>query len=93
MTKLYFFDSLQKLPGTPLGSFFFKMLFVSECENKIYHRRDVIHSLRRMIYLLRKYDIISVPSYAGGIYHPPKADIIPKVYHPFRKERISLKKT
>ena len=67
MTKLYFFDSLQKLPGTPLGSFFFKMLFVSECENKIYHRRDVIHSLRRMIYLLRKYDIISVPSYALGV--------------------------
>ncbi len=32
-----------------------------------------------MIYLLRKHDIIFVPSYAEGIYHP------------FRKERISLK--
>ena len=44
-----------------------------------------------MIYLLRKHDIISVPSYAAGIYHPPKLDIISKIYHPFRKERISLK--
>jgi len=26
-----------------------------------------------------------------SIYHPPQVDIIPKVYHPFRKERISLK--
>ena len=45
-----------------------------------------------MIYLLRKHDIISVPSYDEGIYHPPKVDIISKIYHPFRKERISLKK-
>ena len=45
-----------------------------------------------MIYLLRKHDIISVPPYAEGIYHPPKVDIISKIYHPFRKERISLKK-
>ena len=44
-----------------------------------------------MIYLLRKHDIISVPSYAAGIYHPPKVDIISKIYLPFRKERISLK--
>ncbi len=27
-----------------------------------------------------------------SIYHPPQVDIILKVYHPFRKERISLKK-
>ena len=46
----------------------------------------------RMIYLLRKHDIISVPPYAEGIYHPPKVDIISKIYHPFRQERISLKK-
>ena len=44
----------------------------------------------RMIYLLRKYDIISVPSYAEGIYHPREVDIISKIYHPFRQERISL---
>ena len=44
-----------------------------------------------MIYLLRKHDIISVPSYAKGIYHPPKVGIISKIYHPFREERISLK--
>ena len=44
-----------------------------------------------MIYLLRKHDIISVPSYVIDIYHPPKVDIISKIYHPFRKERISLK--
>ena len=45
-----------------------------------------------MIYLLRKHDIISVPSYAEGIYHRTKCDIISKIYHPFRQERISLKK-
>ena len=44
-----------------------------------------------MIYLLCKHDIISVPSYAVGIYHPPKVGIILKIYHPFREERISLK--
>ena len=44
-----------------------------------------------MIYLLRKHGIISVPSYAAGIYHPPQVDIISKIYHPFRQERISLK--
>ena len=45
-----------------------------------------------MMYLLCKYDIISVPSYAEGIYHRAKCDIISKIYHPFRQERISLKK-
>ena len=52
-----------------------------------------------MIYLLRKHDIISVPSYAEGIYHlygyafgVSIKDIISKIYHPFREERISLKK-
>ena len=44
-----------------------------------------------MIYLLRKHDMISVPSYAVGIYHPPKVSIISKIHHPFHKERISLK--
>ena len=51
----------------------------------------MIYGLRRMIYLLRKHDIISVPSYEVGIYHPPKVGIISKIYHPFREERISLK--
>ena len=45
-----------------------------------------------MIYLLCKHDIISVPAYAEGIYHRTKCDIISKIYHPFRKERISLQK-
>ena len=45
----------------------------------------------RVIYLLRKHDIISVPLYAAGIYRPPKVDIISKIYHPFSEERISLK--
>ena len=45
----------------------------------------------RMIYLLCKHDVISVPSYAEGIYHRAQSDIISKIYHPFRKERISLK--
>ena len=52
--------------------------------------RDMIYDCRHMIYLLRKHDIISVPSYAEGIYHPPKVDIISKIYHPFQRERISL---
>ena len=38
--------------------------------------RNMIYGFRRMIYLLRKHDIISVPSYAAGIYHPPQVDII-----------------
>ena len=51
----------------------------------------MIYGFRRMIHLLRKHDIISVPSYAAGIYHPPQVDIISKINHPFRQERISLK--
>ena len=60
--------------------------------------RNMIYGFRRMIYLLRKHDIISVPSYAAGIYHlygyafgVSIKDIISKIYHPFRQERISLK--
>ena len=34
-----------------------------------YRYCDMIYGIRRMIYLLCKYDIISVPSYAAGIYH------------------------
>ena len=58
----------------------------------IYRCRGMIYGVYRMIYLLRKYDIISVLSYAEGIYHRTKCDIISKIYHPFCKERISLKK-
>ncbi len=61
------------------------------CINNDILLRNMIYGFRRMIYLLRKHDIISVHSYAAGIYHPPKVDIISKIYHPFRKERISLK--
>ena len=39
----------------------------------------------------QKNDGKSVPLYAAGIYHPPKVDIISKIYHPFQQERISLK--
>ena len=39
----------------------------------------MIYGVCRMIYLLCKYDIISVPSYAEGIYHRSQSDIIPKV--------------
>ena len=59
----------------------------------IYRRCDMIYGLRRMIYLCCKYDIISVPAYAVGIYHRTKCDIISKIYHPFRQERISLQKS
>jgi len=63
----------------------------NSCKNNdISHARYDIRRCR-VIYLLRKYDIISVPSYAAGIYRPPKVDIISKVYHPFSEERISLK--
>ena len=51
-------------------------------------RYDIRQS--RMIYLRSKYDIISVPSYAEGIYHPRQWISYRKIYHPFRKERISL---
>ena len=52
-----------------------------------------------MIYLLRKHDIQSFRVCMIGypFHHTPKAyitpavDIMPKVYHPFRQERISLK--
>lgn len=30
---------------------------------------------RRMMYLLRKCDVISVPAYAEGIYHSPKVGL------------------
>ena len=60
------------------------------CKNDIL-LRNMIYGFRRMIYLLRKHDVISVPSYAEGIYHRAQSDIISKIYHPFRKERISLK--
>ena len=58
----------------------------------IYRYRDMIYGFCRMIYLRCKYDILSVPSCAAGIFHPPQVDIILKVYQPFRKERLSLKK-
>ena len=38
------------------------------CKNDIL-LRNMIYGFRRMIYLLRKHDIISVPSYAADIYH------------------------
>ena len=63
----------------------------------MYRLCDMIYGLRRMIYLLRKHDIISVPLYAEGIYHlygyafgVSIKDIISKIYHPFCQERISL---
>ena len=40
----------------------------NSCKNDIL-LRNMIYGFRRMIYLLRKHDIISVPSYANGIYH------------------------
>ena len=49
--------------------------------------------LCRMIYLLRKHDIISVSSYAEGIYHRSKSDIISKIYHPFHKGTDIIEKS
>ena len=46
----------------------------------------------RMIYLLRKHDIISVPHMTQAYIIARQCDIISKIYHPFHKERISLKK-
>ena len=45
-----------------------------------------------MIFTYNLNEALLFISYATGIYHPLKADIISKIYHPFRKERISLKK-
>ena len=55
--------------------------------------RNMIYGFRRMIHLLRKHDIISVPSYAAGIYHPPQVDIISKIYHPFRRGTDIIEKS
>lgn len=38
------------------------------------------------------YNTIDIIIRIKGKYHPPQVDIILKVYHPFHKERISLKK-
>ena len=44
-----------------------------------------------MIYLLRKYDIISIPPYAEGIYHRTTVRYHIEDISPVRaKERISL---
>ena len=51
----------------------------------------MIYGFRRMIYLLRKHDIISVPTHAKRISSAEQISYR-QVYHPFRKERISLKK-
>ena len=40
------------------------------------------YRLSDMIYLLCKNDLISVPSYAEGIYHRRSCDNISKIYHP-----------
>ena len=53
---------------------------------------EIIYGCRRVIYLLRKYDIISVPSYAAGIYHPPQVGIISKIYHPFHRNGYHWKR-
>ena len=45
------------------------------------------------IFALGKYDIISVPSYAEGIYHPPEVGIISKIYHLFRKGTDIIEKS
>ena len=41
---------------------------------------------------LTRYDIISVPHMPQAYIIARQCDIISKIYHPFRKERISLKK-
>ena len=44
---------------------------------------DMIYGVAVWYICVRKYDIISVPSYAEGIYHRSQSDIISKIYHPF----------
>ena len=61
----------------------------------IYRQCDMIYGKPYdiMIYLRCKYIIISVPSYAAGIYHPRKWISYPEDISPVRaKERISLQK-
>ena len=58
----------------------------------IYRWRDMIYGLCRVIYLLRKHDMISVPFIRGSVYrlrsrYHRASDIVR-----FRRERISLKK-
>ena len=71
-----------------LGSFAYEFELLQKMIYRLW-RYDIRRC--RMIYLLCKHDVISVPSYAEGIYHHAQSDIISKIYHPFRKERISLK--
>ena len=59
----------------------------------IYRFCDMIYGLRRMIYLLCKHDIISVP-FMREAYIICAADIIPvRVYHPFLKGTDIIEKT
>ena len=52
----------------------------------------MICGIRRMIYLLRKHDIISVPLIRGSVYHPRSGSHTARYIIRFRRERISLKK-
>ena len=53
----------------------------------------MIYGLRRMIYrATARYDIISVSSYAAGVYHT-FLDIILKIYHPFRQGTDIIEKS
>ena len=52
----------------------------------------MIYGIRRMIYLLRKHDIISVPLMRGSVYHPQSGSHTARYIIRFRRERISLKK-
>ncbi len=85
------FGGISFIYGLQKRYFFRFCVGIRTLKKMIYRLRDMIYGLCRMIYLLRKHDIISVLSYAAGIYHRWQSDIIAKIYHPFRMERISLK--
>ena len=54
----------------------------------------MIYGWRHMIYFrCAKKWMLSVPLHTRSVYHRTKCDIISKIYHPFRKERITQKST
>ena len=68
-----------------------------KCENQRYiwtykHIYNEKFALRKYEKIRTDYEMKVVPSYAAGIYHPPKADIISKIYHPLRSNGYHWKK-
>ena len=78
----------------PAGQFHRRMRYHPPVNvNDIRLRRMIYRAYARHdIFAFRKYDIISVPSYAAGVYHPRSEYHTCKVYHPFRRPKGTPKR-